>query len=65
MPPNPNTLDVVRYSVLLTRAAGTALQPVGVDEDTLRDWLFSNASYYAPPGFLPTDRPGFMGRLQP
>jgi DNA polymerase-2 len=63
--PNPSTLDVVRYSVLLARAASTALQPVGVDELTLRDWLFSNASYFAPPGILPADTPGFMGGLQP
>jgi hypothetical protein len=29
------------------------LQPLGVSEDTLRDWLFSNAGYGSRPGFVP------------
>jgi DNA polymerase-2 len=51
--PNPATIDTERYVTLLIRAAGTALQPLGVSEDTLRDWLFSNAGKFAPPGVLP------------
>jgi DNA polymerase-2 len=52
-PPDPASLDVARYSELLLRAAGTILEPFGVSEDLLRQWLFSNAAYTAPPGVLP------------
>jgi DNA polymerase-2 len=38
---------------LLCRAAFTLLQPLGVKEQTLRWWMFTNAGYGAPPGFLP------------
>ena len=51
--PNPASLDTARYSELLIRAAGTMLEPFGVSEDLLRQWLFSNAAYAAPPGILP------------
>jgi DNA polymerase-2 len=51
-PPEPTALDTPRYTELLLRAASTVLGPLGVDEATLRDWLFSCASYGAPPGEL-------------
>jgi len=53
LPPDPASVDTARYAELLLRAASTVLQPFGVDEETLRLWLFSNAGYSAPPGFLP------------
>jgi DNA polymerase elongation subunit (family B) len=59
-PPDPASLDAARYIELLLRAAATILQPVGVSEATLRDWLISKASYLAPPGRLP-ERPGEPG----
>jgi DNA polymerase elongation subunit (family B) len=49
-PPNPAAVDVQRYSELLVRAAAEILGPFGVNEDLLRQWLFSNAAYGAPPG---------------
>jgi GNAT superfamily N-acetyltransferase len=49
-------LDAARYSELLLRAAGTMLEPFGISEDLLRQWLFSNAAYAAPPGRLPGKR---------
>ena len=52
-PPDPAAVDLARYTTLLIRAASTALQPLGVSEATLRDWLLSNAGYLAPPGVLP------------
>jgi DNA polymerase-2 len=52
-PPDPASLDVARYAELLVRAAGAMLQPFGAGEDLLRQWLFSNAAYNAPPGELP------------
>jgi DNA polymerase-2 len=52
-PPNPASIDVDRYSELFLRAASNVLGPFGVSEDLLRQWLFSNAAYLAPPGFLP------------
>jgi DNA polymerase-2 len=49
---DPSRLDLDRYAELLLRAAHTVLQPLGVKEETLRWWLFSNAGYGAPPGEL-------------
>lgn len=49
----PGTIDIDRYAELLCRAALTLLQPLGVQEQTLRWWMFTNAGYGAPPGFLP------------
>jgi DNA polymerase-2 len=50
---DPKTIDLDRYAELLCRAAYTVLQPLGVEERTLRWWMFTNAGYGAPPGFLP------------
>jgi len=49
-PPNPASVDVARYAELTLRAAAAILQPLRVEEATLRQWLFSNAGYLAPPG---------------
>jgi DNA polymerase-2 len=51
--PDAGTIDTERYAELLCRAAFTLLQPLGVKEQTLRWWMFTNAGYGAPPGFLP------------
>ena len=51
--PDPGSIDTDRYAELLCRAAFTLLQPLGVKEQTLRWWMFTNAGYGAPPGFLP------------
>ncbi len=37
---DPKTLDISRYKRMLLRAASTLLQPLGVDENALQDWLF-------------------------
>lgn len=52
--PKPESIDTNRYAELLCRAAFTLLQPLGIKEQTLRWWMFTNAGYGAPPGFLPT-----------
>ncbi|HEX7975108.1 MAG TPA: DNA polymerase domain-containing protein [Anaerolineales bacterium] len=44
-------IDKQRYAELLARAAAAVLGPVGVNERTLRDWLFSNAGYNSRPGY--------------
>jgi len=41
--PNPAALDRARYRVLLLRAAGTILQPLGISEETLTQWALSRA----------------------
>ncbi|HSF83285.1 MAG TPA: DNA polymerase domain-containing protein [Anaerolineales bacterium] len=51
-PPSAAAVDVRRYLDLLRRAALTVLEPLGVGEDQLRDWLASNAAYGASPGYL-------------
>ena len=38
-PPNPASVDVRRYLELLRRAALTVLEPLGVEQGQLRDWL--------------------------
>jgi DNA polymerase-2 len=66
--PDPGSVDTEKYAELLCRAAFTILQPLGIKEQTLRWWMFTNAGYGAPPGFLPSgcsqDTPllGDMGR---
>ena len=51
-PPAAAAADLRRYLELLCRAALTVLEPLGVEEAQLRDWLDSNAAYGAPPGCL-------------
>jgi DNA polymerase-2 len=52
--PAVGSIDLDRYAELLCRAVFTLLQPLGVKEQTLRWWMFTNAGYGAPPGFLPS-----------
>lgn len=47
-PPDPASVDVARYTELLLRAAETVLQPLGVDERTLRDWLLGSDCAFQP-----------------
>lgn len=51
--PDPASIDIDHYTELLLRAAHSVLEPLNVKEQTLRWWLFSNAGYNAPPGYLP------------
>ncbi len=48
--PDPESIDVRRYQELLFRAVYEVLQPVGISEATLRDWLFGRAGYITSPG---------------
>jgi len=55
----PGTLDITmidipRYKELLFRAVHEVLQPLGVTESVLRDWMYCEASYLLPPGLLNT-----------
>jgi DNA polymerase elongation subunit (family B) len=49
---DPRAVDMPRYRELLLRAMHEVLQPLGVNEATLRAWLFSRAGYVAPPGLI-------------
>jgi DNA polymerase II len=49
---NPSLIDTVKYKELLFRAVYEVLQPLGVTESVLRNWIFSEASYLLPPGLL-------------
>ncbi len=40
-PPDPDCVDVQRYTTLLIRAASTVLQPLGISEAALRDRLLA------------------------
>jgi len=51
-PFNPALIDIARYKELLFRAVYEVLQPLGVTENVLRNWMFSQASYLLPPGLL-------------
>jgi len=51
-PFNPALIDIPRYKELLFRAVHEVLQPLGVTENILRNWMFSQASYLLPPGLL-------------
>ncbi len=41
----PALMDISRYKEILFRAVHEVLQPLGLTENILRDWMFSNASY--------------------
>ena len=43
--PDPKTLNIARYTELLVRAAASVLQPLGVEENMLRRWLFGGVGY--------------------
>lgn len=49
---NSSLIDVAKYKELLFRAIYEVLQPLGVPQDVLRNWMFSEASYLLPPGLL-------------
>ena len=44
----PLLIDVSRYKELLFRAVHEVLQPMGIPENVLRDWLLSEAGYMLP-----------------
>ena len=52
-PPPAACLDIPRYTRLLLRAAATVLQPFGIPEPALNDWLVSHAKYVCLPDSLP------------
>ena len=45
-------VDIARYKELLFRAVYEIVQPLGVTERILRNWMFCQASYLLPPGLL-------------
>jgi DNA polymerase-2 len=49
---DPRTIDLPKYRELTFRAVHEVLQPLGVTEQTLRNWLFSKAGYVTGPGQL-------------
>lgn len=49
---DPRLVDIPRYKELTFRAIYEILQPLGVTEKTLRNWLFSKAGYITQPGLL-------------
>jgi DNA polymerase-2 len=48
----PTWVDTAKYKELLFRAVYEVLEPLGVTERVLRNWLYSEASYLLPPGLL-------------
>jgi DNA polymerase-2 len=51
-PVNTNWIDTAKYKELVFRAVYEVLQPMGVTQDVLRNWLFAKASYLLTPGLL-------------
>ena len=60
-PPDPDCVDVQRYTTLLIRAASTVLQPLGISEAALRDrllaGLIAQENLFAPRSTLPARMP--------
>lgn len=54
-PPPPDAVDTKHYANLFLRAVSTVLQPLEIQERTLRDWLFSKAGYGGCPGVVLSD----------
>jgi hypothetical protein len=60
-PPEPRSVDVKRYQTLLLRAAGSLLQPFGIQEQALSDKLLFSAR---PLTFLASHTPNGLSRLR-
>ena len=56
-PPDPHDIDVLRYRELVLRAVQEVLQPIGVTEAILKNWVIGRAGYLASPGLLATTDP--------
>jgi DNA polymerase II len=54
---DPQRIDMRQYKELTFRAVYEVLQPLGVIEKVLRDWLFSDANYVTRPGVLSSSNP--------
>jgi DNA polymerase-2 len=50
--PDAKAVDRIKYRELLIRAVQEILQPLGVTEVILKNWIIGEASYLAPPGLL-------------
>lgn len=61
IPPDPRSIDVKRYQTLLMRAAGSILQPLGVQEQALSDRLLFSAR---PLTFLAPRTPNGLSRVK-
>jgi len=55
--PDPRIIDIPRYKELAFRAVYDVLQPLGVTEKILRNWLFGKAGYITQPGLLSSHDP--------
>jgi len=59
--PNPASVDVARYELLLLRAASAVTEPLGVDENQLRTWVSGQATqsrfHFAQAGRWPAGAP--------
>jgi DNA polymerase-2 len=49
---HPASIDTAKYKEILFRAVYEVLQPLGITQPILRNWLFGDASYLLPPGRL-------------
>lgn len=56
-PPDWKAIDRMQYRKLILRAVHEVLQPIGVTEAILKNWVVGQAGYLAPPGFLKTSNP--------
>ena len=52
--PDIKEVDRVRYRELIIRAVQEVLQPLGVTEPILKNWIIGQVGYLAPPGVLNT-----------
>lgn len=55
--PDWKEIDRMQYRKLILRAVHEVLQPIGVTEVILKNWVVGQAGYLAPPGFLKTSNP--------
>jgi DNA polymerase elongation subunit (family B) len=55
--PDWKAIDRTQYRKLIMRAVQEVLQPLGVTDAILKNWLIGQVGYLAPPGFLKTTNP--------
>ena len=54
--PDPRTIDVPRYKELALRTVYEVLQPLGITERVLKEWVFNKAGYVMPVDLINPDQ---------
>ncbi len=54
--PDPRSVDMARYEVLLIRSVSTILQPMGITEMHIKEWVVLSGGYSSTPWQIPASK---------